>query len=148
LADEKHITGAIKTLMFLGKFVGMMVALCTAMWFFGEPFLEDYVESHFEEYDSKKEAEYKHKESQRISFRSLLSDKMSVDNDEVHIELGRLYKSEKIERKAMYNYIDSIYKKLKKQIDADYSHSARMRKIIKKEIKLWNPKSKIMLKNN
>lgn len=77
----------------LGKTLAAIVATLTAIWFFTEPFLEDYIQEHFETYDSRKKEEWKERKSNIVSLTTLLSEKMGVDEDEVHIEIGKLYNS-------------------------------------------------------
>jgi len=105
---EQEQSGA-KIITDLGKILGAMMGLCIAIWFFGEPFLEKYVEGHIEIY----EARHKEELSGKTKLRTLLADKMKVDSDEVHIELGRLYQSE-------YSTREDIYKRLK-LIDSEWS---------------------------
>jgi len=95
------------------KMMSAIVATCLALGFFGEPFLEDYVQDRIGEYEKKHEE----KNSKRLKLRDLLSDKMKVDPDEVHIELGRMYQSELIERSKIYESIDSDYKHNKDKIN-------------------------------
>jgi hypothetical protein len=98
-----------KEFISLGKTLGAIIATLTALWFFGEPFLEDYVESHFDTYELKHEEE----NSKKVKLRNLLSDKMGVAPDEVHIELGRMYQSEKPENQKLWDAINADYKENK-----------------------------------
>jgi len=86
------------------KVMTAIVATLVSVWFFGEPFLEDYVENHFEAYDIK----HKKENSQKVKLRKLLSDKMDVDEDEVHIELGRMYQAEKVSKDKRNKIIKEI----------------------------------------
>ena len=123
----------IKTEFFgFSKMMSAIVGTCVALWFFGEPFLEDYVESHFEVYEKK----HKEENSQKVKLRELLSEKMDVDVDEVHIELGRMYKNEIPERK-----------KLKELIDGDWKTSKERRNKIVKEIKDIYPETVLDYEN-
>ena len=72
----------------LGSICGALMAILTLVGFIGEPFLEDYVNSRIEGYEEKRRIE----ESNKVPLRKLLSDKMGVADDEVHIELGKAYK--------------------------------------------------------
>jgi hypothetical protein len=103
-----------------------IVATLGALWFFGEPFLEDYVDNHFEVYEKK----HKTENSKKVKLRSLLSEKMGVPSDEVHIELGRMYQSELIEREKIYEAISK-----------DYNHNKSKRNKIIKEIKSIHPQT-------
>jgi len=114
------------------KMMSAIVGTCVALWFFGEPFLEDYVDSHFEKY----EKEHKERNSQKVKLRSLLSEKMGVDEDEVHIELGRMYKNEIPERN-----------KIKELINSDWKVSKDRRNKIVKEIKYIYPNTVLDYEN-
>ena len=114
------------------KVMTAIVATLGCVWFFGEPFLEDYVQSHFESYEIK----HKKENSQKVKLRKLLSDKMDVDEDEVHIELGRMYQAEKIER-------DKIYK----AIDKDFIFSKKRRNDFVREIKFLHPQTLLNYEN-
>ena len=116
----------------LSKTLTAIVATLGFVWFFGEPFLEDYVESHFDAYD----ANHKKENSEKIKLRFLLSEKMGCDPDEVHIELGRLYQAEKNERKKIYQYIDK-----------DWKTSKEKRNKIIKEIKYIYPQTVLNYEN-
>jgi len=115
-----------KELILFGKFLSGIVTLCFSLWFFGRaPFNEkvnelmddyivsehykanhknltkDYVDSPDFKYLVDKvisdyEEELKNKDSSKIGLRKLLADKMGIAEDEVHIELGRMFKAEKI----------------------------------------------------
>jgi len=97
-----------KNIQDLGKILGSMMGLCVAVWFFGEPFLEDYVSSHIEQYEEK----HKQELSSKVKLRSLLSSKMGCDIDEVHIEIGKMYREEKTVRTS----IDSLDASIKKEV--------------------------------
>ena len=97
-----------KNIQDIGKILGSMMGLCVAVWFFGEPFLEDYVESHIEAYEIKHAEEV----SGKKKLRSLLANEMGCDTDEVHIELGRMYKEEK----SVHAEIDSVEKAVKREV--------------------------------
>lgn len=97
----------------LGKTLAAIIATLGSIWFFGEPFAEDYIESHFDTYELK----HKEENSKKIKLRTLLSEKMGVDPDEVHIELGRMYKSEKTENKKIWDAIDADYKENKDAVN-------------------------------
>ena len=80
-----------KVLAKLGTIAASISAILAMLWFIGEPALEDYVEAHIKIH----EEEQKEANSKKVKLRTLLSDKMDVASDEVHIELGKLYKKEK-----------------------------------------------------
>ena len=44
----------------------------------------------------------------QVKLRKLLSDKMDVDEDEVHIELGRMYQAEKVSKDKRNKIIKEI----------------------------------------
>ena len=71
-----------------GSIAGSVVAILGLLWLLGEPFLEDYVDTHIRTYDERKKEE----DSKSVKFRSLCADKMGVAEDEAHIELGKVYK--------------------------------------------------------
>lgn len=75
----------------IGAYAAAISAILAFLWLIGEPFLEDYVDTHIEAYDKKKVED----DSKKAKLRRLLGEKMGVDDDEVHIELGHLYKNEK-----------------------------------------------------
>lgn len=89
-----------KNIQDIGKILGSMMGLCVALWFFGEPFLEDYVESHVKAYEQRHEQE----QSSKVKLRTLLSSKMGCDVDEVHIEIGKMYRNEM----QVHSQLDSI----------------------------------------
>ena len=78
----------------IGTFLGSLIASLTAIWFFAEPFLEDYIHNQTEKYiqgDSfklfvdktieKYELENLKSKENKQSFREILSDKMGVPED-------------------------------------------------------------------
>ena len=89
-----------KSLIKLGSIAGAIMAILTLLWFIGEPALERYVNTHIDSYEERKAEEATHK----VKLRHLLGDKMEIADDEVHIELGRMYKKEK----TLYITIDSL----------------------------------------
>ena len=85
------------------------MAIVTAAAFIIKPFAEDYVHQEIRSYINSAEfnkfvdqtiTEYEEKHKQKntstVSLRKLLADKMGVDEDEVHIEIGRFYKTNDI----------------------------------------------------
>jgi len=81
-----------------------IISLCGSLWFFGEPFLERYVNNKIQQERTRIETEDKGK----VKLRKLLSDKMGIPADEVHIEIGRLYQDEE----EIWEEIDVINHKL------------------------------------
>ena len=88
----------------LGAVAGSVMAMISLTVYLGEPFLEDYVNEQVDLHIK----ELKEEDSSRESLRNLLANKMGVDNDEVHIELGRLYNKEEVFKRSVVNLIDSI----------------------------------------
>lgn len=76
-------------LTIIGSAAGSVMAILTLTAFLSEPFLEDYVNYRIELHDQ----EVKKVDSAKIGLRTLLGQKMGVADDEVHIELGRMYKA-------------------------------------------------------
>jgi hypothetical protein len=74
-----------------GSIAGSVAAILGLLWLLGEPHLKTYIDKEIEVYDGKQKAE----DSKKVKLRKLLSDKMGVADDEVHIELGQQYKQEK-----------------------------------------------------
>ena len=92
-----------------GSIAGSVMAILGLLWLLGEPFLEDYVDNHISTYDERKKEE----DSQKVSLRHLLGDKMQVADDEVHIELGKVYKSYSKDELKLVRKIDSLEKEIK-----------------------------------
>lgn len=74
-----------------GSIAGSVAAILGLLWLLGEPHLKTYIDKEIEVYDATQKAE----DSKKVKLRKLLSDKMGVADDEVHIELGQQYKQEK-----------------------------------------------------
>ena len=113
------------------KFSKVMAAIVTTLgsvWFFGEPFLEDYVESHFDAYEIRNKQE----SSDKMKLRDLLGIKMGLPSDEVHIELGRMFKNET---------------NVHETIDSDYIEAKNKRNKIIKEIKNIYPNTVLNYEN-
>lgn len=79
-------------LLLLGKIAGAVMALISICAFFGKPFLEDYVHEQIDIKFDKVKADAD--ANKQASFRSLLSKSMKVDEDEVHVRIGDMYKKE------------------------------------------------------
>jgi len=80
-----------KAIAKLGTVAASISAILAMLWFIGEPALEDYVKAQIKVH----EEEQKEVNSKKVKLRTLLSYKMDVASDEVHIELGKTYRSEK-----------------------------------------------------
>ena len=139
--SESTQAGA-KAITDLGKILGAMMGLCIAIGFFGEPFLDDYVESHIEEYEEK----HKEELSSKVKLRSLLASKMGCDQDEVHIEIGKMYREEK----TVHAEIDSVDASIKKEVgnikfllDQDYNWNKSERRKILREIQIIKEKLRL-----
>ena len=88
----------------IGAIVGLIIPVVTLLLAAIEPFAEDYIDKRIDLIFK----EQKEKDSSKQSLRKLLSNKMGVDADEVHIELGRMYTSEKAFKKSIAVLIDSL----------------------------------------
>lgn len=90
-----------ESFLLLGKIAGALMAILTCLGFLGKPFLDDYIDAHIEA--------YKVEASSKVKLRKLLSDKMGVDEDEVHIELGRMYKKESNIVREIKRHHETLY---------------------------------------
>ena len=88
-----------------GSIAGAVMAILALVGFLGKPHLEDFIEAEIKKYDTEEKAD----ESKKTKLRRLLGDKMEVADDEVHIEIGKLYKGEK----DVKNVIDSLQGRVK-----------------------------------
>lgn len=93
-----------------GSIAGSMATILGLLWLIGEPFLEDYVDSHIENYD----AIQKESNTKKVKLRTLLSEKMGIDVDEVHIELGKTYKQDK----KIIKKIDSLQTEIELNLES------------------------------
>ena len=93
-----------KLLIKLGTIAASISAILAMLWFIGEPALEDYVEAHIKIHEEKQ----KEVNSKKVKLRTLLSDKMGIPSDEVHIELGQHYRN----RNIIISNIDSLKKEI------------------------------------
>lgn len=100
-----------KTLITSGSVAGAIMAILSLLWFIGEPALERYVDSHISTYEERKIEE----DSKKIGLRHLLGNKMEVADDEVHIEIGHMYKKVKGEPNIKKT-LDSLIK----EVDLNY----------------------------
>ena len=99
-----------------GSIAGSVAAILGLLWLIGEPHLKNYIDGEIDRYDQVKKAE----DLNKVQLRRLLSEKMQVADDEVHIELGKTYKQDK--RLAIV--IDSLEKKiviLEKKVADNYN---------------------------
>jgi hypothetical protein len=88
----------------IGAIVGLIIPIVTLLLAAIEPFAEDYIDNRIDLiFQQQKEID-----SSKESLRKLLSNKMGVDTDEVHIELGRMYTSEKEFKNNIAILIDSL----------------------------------------
>jgi hypothetical protein len=88
----------------IGAIVGLIVPIVTLLLAAIEPFAEDYIDNRIDLIFQQQ----KQIDSSKESLRKLLSNKMGVDADEVHIELGRMYTSEKEFKNNIAILIDSL----------------------------------------
>lgn len=88
----------------IASILGLIVPVVTILLAAIEPFAEDYIDKRIDLIFK----EQKEKDSSKQSLRKLLSNKMGIDTDEVHIELGRMYTSEKAFKKSIVVLIDSL----------------------------------------
>ena len=93
-----------KVLAKLGTIAASISAILAMLWFIGEPALEDYVKAQIKIHEERQ----KEVNSKKVKLRTLLSDKMNVADDEVHIELGKAYKHEK----KIKSKLDSLEKEV------------------------------------
>lgn len=88
----------------IASIIGLIVPIVTLLLAAIEPFAEDYIDKRIDLTFK----EQKQKDTSKESLRKLLSNKMNIDTDEVHIELGRLYTSEKAFKRSITTLIDSL----------------------------------------
>jgi hypothetical protein len=95
-------------------------ALFVALWQFGLPAANDYVDSRVEEYHKK--------HSSTATFRTLLSAEMNIPEDRIHIEFGNWYKN--------YNQFRDTVNKFLPYIKEELT-VIRPRLIVKKGVEFW-----------
>lgn len=83
-----------------GSIAGSVTAILAFVWLLGEPHLKSYIDAEIDRYDQVKAEQ----DSKKAKMRDLLGEKMGLDSDEVHIEIGHMYKKEKV----LYRTIDSL----------------------------------------
>lgn len=91
-----------------GSIAGSVMAILTLLAFLGKPHLVEFIDNEIEEYDEKKKEE----DSGKAKLRTLLGHKMGVEDDEVHIELGKTYKKVMSEQ-DLIRKIDSLEREVK-----------------------------------
>ena len=114
-----------KLLIQLGTICGSLMAILGLFWFVGEPALERYVDAQIELHDELEKKE----SSGTVKLRELLGYKMGVENDEVHIELGRLYKNNKFISKKLDSVL-TVLNRFDKAVlkEFNYYHSDNLLK--------------------
>jgi len=144
MTDKATENTWLKKLSDIGKAMGIVIAIQGALFAIAKPHIDDYIDARFEDsfnspsfqihafemIDTYLESaefsaflertihEYEEKDSQRVKLRTLLAQKMDVDEDEVHIEQGKMYKNyiniknrvNSIIREIHYYHDDSILK--------------------------------------
>ena len=111
-----------RLLIQLGTISGSLMAILGLFWFIGEPALERYVEAQIQLHEDNRK-----QEPSGVKLRELLGYKMGVANDEVHIEIGRQYKHQKM----LVNEVDSISKIVFELND--------FKKMVEKEFDYYHP---------
>lgn len=112
-----------KVIITIGAFAGSLSAIVGFLWFIGEPFLDRYVDSHIKEYEDRQKEET----SKGVKLRELLGYKMGVDNDEVHVEIGRQYR----QQKEYVNTMDSLL--------SEVAEISKFNKLVAKEFNYYHP---------
>ena len=105
-----------KYLGHLGSIAGSIVAVIGLLWLIGEPALEKYTDERIDLYQQKRTEE----NSNKVKLRTLLSEKMEVADDEVHIELGKTYKKDKLIVREL-DSIKDVLRALKLKTDNNYT---------------------------
>lgn len=98
-----------------GSIAGSVVAIITCVALIGRPHLVDFIDAEIKLYDEAKKEE----DSKHAKLRTLLSSKMGIEEDEVHIEIGHQYRKEQ----ELYKKVDSLeteIKGLKKEQKLDF----------------------------
>jgi hypothetical protein len=114
-----------------GSIAGSVMAIFALIGFLGKPHLVEFIDNEIELYDEKKKEE----NSSKVKLRKLLSEKMELDEDEVHIEIGKFYKDYTHNEEAYHDKVDSLAKEIKlnyfeigenikaiKKLEADNKH--------------------------
>ena len=95
----------------LGKTLGAIIATLTALWFFGEPFLEDYVDGHIKAHEQRLEEA----DLSKVKWRTLVSNKIGCDEDEAHIKVGKVVREEEEKLNKIWSTLDEDYRYNKEQ---------------------------------
>ena len=111
-----------RLLIQLGTISGSLMAILGLFWFIGEPALERYVDAQIQLHEERKK-----EEPAGVKLRELLGYKMGVANDEVHIEIGHLYKN------------GIIYKSKTDSLIILVNDLNRFKKSVKKEFDYYHP---------
>lgn len=91
----------------IGASATTVVSVIAAVWYLGEPIFNDKVDKRVREFTKSPEMKVfvdgiierekqkaMNEQPSTVKLRKLLSDKMGIDEDEVHIEIGRMYQNE------------------------------------------------------
>jgi predicted metalloendopeptidase len=108
-----------KPLTIIGTACGSMMAIIGLVAFLAKPFLAEFVDTHIETYDQAKKEE----DSKKEKLRKLLGGKMGIEEDEVHIEIGKMYKSEKEKEQAIED-LQKLVNALRKEMN--YYHPGNL----------------------
>jgi hypothetical protein len=90
-----------------GSIAGSVMAIFALVGFLGKPHMIDFIDNEIEAYDERKKEE----DAGKVKLRRLLGHKMGVEDDEVHIELGKTYKKVMAE-KDLSRLVDSLTKEV------------------------------------
>ena len=109
----------------IAKIIGAIIVIQGAVIGIATPFVNEHIEQRIKDYHNSADfklyvdgviEEYRSQHTTSTSFRDLLSDKMGIPSDEVHIKLGEMYRhkgelDERIKeviREIHYYHSDSI----------------------------------------
>ena len=120
----------VSELSLLAKVIAAIIAICGGIWFFGEPFLEKYVDSHIKAHEQRLEDA----DLSKVKWRSLISTKIGCDEDEAHIKVGKVVREE-----------EENLKKIWATIDEDYNYNKAQRNKIISEIIYIYPSTTLRL---
>jgi uncharacterized protein YneF (UPF0154 family) len=83
------MTTEVKNKFFeFAKIIGVIVPIVSLSWLIAQPLIENYIIKKVDEYEKAKP------KIEETSLRELLSDKMGVPSDEVHIKIGEMYRNQ------------------------------------------------------
>lgn len=111
----------------------IIVALQTIGGFIGSSWLNHYIDDRVDAKIHLKEQEYKKKSKEKKSFRELIAPKIGLDEDEIHIKIGKDHKTEDAFRTFTMNKLDSLDLRIKKV--------EKSNKNMRKEIIYYHPGS-------